>query len=138
MGFGVDQTFLRVIPEAFDDELADDEDIKRLVFCSGKLYYELLEQRRKEGLKDIALVRIEQLAPFPFHLVAETIERYPNAEPIWSQEEPKNMGAWVYVSDRISTASKELVGKDLSPSYFGRPTMASPSEGTYKAHVKQQ
>lgn len=133
-----DGKFHRVIPEAYDDELDGDEDVNRVVFCSGKIYYELLEQRRKSEKRDVAVVRIEQLSPFPFDLVADTLKRYPNAEAVWSQEEPKNMGPWVYVSERITTAAKELAGRDIDPDYVGRKTMASPSEGQYKTHVQIQ
>jgi len=136
--FGADRTFLPVIAEAFDDELAEDEDINRLVFCSGKIYYELLEGRRKEELDDVAIVRIEQLSPFPFDLVADALKRYPNAEAIWSQEEPKNMGAWTHVNERITSAAKQLAGQDVSPEYVGRVSMAAPSEGSHTAHTNEQ
>ena len=136
--FGSDRHFLPVIPEAFDDELDDDADIDRLVFCSGKIYYELLETRRKEELENVAIVRIEQLSPFPFDLVADALKRYPNAEAVWSQEEPKNMGAWPHVNERITSAAKQLAGKDVSAEYVGRVSMAAPSEGSHTAHTNEQ
>ena len=81
---------------------------------------------------------IEQIAPFPFDLVAETIKMYPNAEVVWAQEEPKNMGAWTYVQDRIMTATRVLNNDVKLPAYVGRGTMASPAEGGAGLHAKEQ
>lgn len=137
--FAPGSKFHRVIPEAFADELDEDKEINRIVYCSGKIYYELLETRRKSKVRDVALIRLEQLSPFPFDLVADAMNKYPNGKVIWTQEEPKNMGPWVYVSERISTAAAQLGGRgDIHPDYFGRHTMASPSEGQHKEHIKIQ
>jgi 2-oxoglutarate dehydrogenase E1 component len=137
--FGPGTTFERVLPEKFPEELKSHEQVRRVIFCSGKIYYELLEERRNLKLDDVALVRVEQLSPFPFDKIALELNKYPNAEFVWSQEEPKNMGAWYFVQDRIMTSSRVINGKgDIRPAYCGRKTMASPSEGSNYAHQKEQ
>ena len=91
------------------------------MFCSGKLYYDLWQEREARGIKDTVLVRIEQLAPFPFDKVADEISRYPNTEKlVWAQEEPKNNGAYFFVAPRIRTATRQILNKvrwrtDLGP-----------------------
>uniref|UniRef100_A0A7S2S9S3 2-oxoglutarate dehydrogenase, mitochondrial n=1 Tax=Rhizochromulina marina TaxID=1034831 RepID=A0A7S2S9S3_9STRA len=136
--FGPETRFQRVIDEAFPDEIKAASEVQRVVFCSGKLYYELLEQRREAGIDDVAIVRIEQLSPFPFDKVAENVKLYSNAEVVWAQEEPKNMGCWYFVQDRILTATRELNGHEIRPSYVGRKTMASPAEGWGDVHTREQ
>jgi 2-oxoglutarate dehydrogenase E1 component len=130
--------FKRALPEAHADELVAPNEIRRVVFCSGKVYYELLNQRRKSGVKDVAIARIEQISPFPFDIVADIVSSYPNAETVWMQEEPKNMGCWQFVQDRILTATKTLNNKPVFPAYVGRPTMASTAEGYGAVHQRQQ
>lgn len=78
--FGPGTRFIRLYDEAFPDELCDDAKVRRVVFCSGKIYYELLEKRRAQGVDDVAIVRIEQLSPFPFDKVAENVAKYTNAQ----------------------------------------------------------
>merc|ERR1719161_1710419 len=99
--------FTRVYPERFEDEIVEPESVRKLIMCSGKLYYELLTARRAQDIKDVAIVTLEQICPFPFDYVAEAINKYPNAEVVWAQEEPKNMGAYYFVQDRIQTATRE-------------------------------
>ncbi|MCP1726387.1 2-oxoglutarate dehydrogenase E1 component [Natronospira proteinivora] len=124
--------FHTVIPEV--DKL-DDKKVKRIVFCAGKVYYDLLEARRKEDIQDVALVRIEQLYPFPQKSYREAIKQYPNAtEVIWCQEEPKNQGAWYNIRHRLHAP---LTDKH-SLRYVGRATAASTAAGYFKLHVKQQ
>ncbi len=147
--------FKTLIPEREPDTLVADDQVRRLVFCSGAFYYDLIgangEIEKKilekghtsregggRGCDDVAVVTIEQIAPFPFDLVAEQIAKYPNAEVVWAQEEPKNMGAWQYVQDRIMTASRVLNGNEVRPAYVGRKTMASPAEGWNKVHLNEQ
>lgn len=144
-----------MIPERKPESLVADDEIKRIVFCSGAFYYDLIgsngeiekkivdngyDQRSdgSRGTDNVAVITIEQIAPFPFDLVAEQIAKYPNAEVVWAQEEPKNMGCWQYVQDRIMTASRVINGKEVHPAYIGRRTMASPSEGSKKLHLKEQ
>ena len=82
-----------------------------------------------KGIDDVALVRVEQLSPFPWDLVERELRRYPGAEPVWCQEEPKNMGAWYFVRDRLLTTTRTINEKVMRPAYVGRRTMASPAEG---------
>ncbi|KAH8071128.1 oxoglutarate dehydrogenase [Aureococcus anophagefferens] len=131
--------FRRTYGEMHDDEVVADADVRRVVLCSGKIYYELLEARRKaEGPSDVALVRVEQISPFPFDQVANYATKYANAELVWTQEEPKNQGAWYYVRDRIMTATRVLNGVEQRPGYCGRATMASTAEGYGAVHDAQQ
>jgi len=136
--FGPETRFQRVIDEAHPQEITTSDQVKKVVFCSGKIYYELLEKRREAEVDDVAIVRIEQLSPFPFDKVAENVKLYPNAEVVWAQEEPKNMGCWYFVQDRILTATRELNGEEIRPTYVGRKTMASPAEGWGDVHAQEQ
>jgi len=134
----VGSQFQRLFPEAKPEDLDAPEKIRRVIFCSGKVYYELLSHRKAKGVTDVAIARIEQIQPFPFDKVAQVVKSYPNAEVVYMQEEPKNMGCWTFVQDRILTACKKLLGKAVFPAYIGRPTMASTAEGYGSVHVKQQ
>lgn len=98
--------FQRLFPEIFPDELVAPSEVRRVLFCSGKVYYELLEHRRQNEIKDVAIARVEQIHPFPFDKVSEVMQSYPNAEVVWVQEEPKNMGCWNYVHDRFITCMR--------------------------------
>jgi len=100
--------FKFVIPEI--DELAPPEAVKRVVLCSGKVYYDLLTERRERGIKDVAIVRLEQFYPFPAKNLKAAIENYANAEVIWCQEEPENNGAWTFVDRRIEAVLTCLKG----------------------------
>ncbi|HKW09615.1 MAG TPA: 2-oxoglutarate dehydrogenase E1 component [Gemmatimonadaceae bacterium] len=116
-----------------DDPSADRrrDDVRRLVFCSGKLYYDLIEKPRPAG---IAIVRIEELYPWPQD-VARIVDSYSNVEEVvWAQEEPKNMGAWTYVSPRM----RADIGTMLPLRYIGRPERAAPAEGYHNSHVQEQ
>jgi 2-oxoglutarate dehydrogenase E1 component len=128
--------FLRVIPET--QELADDKKIRRLVLTSGKVYYDLLEEREKRGIKDVALVRVEQYYPFPGRELAQEIGRYKNAELYWCQEEPENMGAWRFLAPKIEALLDEMGGKNTRIRYAGRKEAASPAAGYLKIHTKEQ
>jgi len=130
--------FQRVLPEAYPEELTSPDKVKRVVFCSGKIYYELLEARQASKIQDVALVRFEQISPFPFDHVAMAQKLYKNADLTWVQEEPKNMGAWYFVQERIQTATRVLNGAEVRPSYVGRKTMASPAEGYGDVHTAEQ
>ncbi|CAK4069187.1 unnamed protein product [Aphanomyces euteiches] len=134
---GPDTRFHRLLPDPATNLVADDQ-VKRVVFCTGKLYYELAAEREQHGINDIALVRIEQIAPFPFDKVAEQAAKYKNAEIKWAQEEPENMGFWTYVSPRIETAVKTILSDSRRPTYVGRPTSAAPATGYGAVHVLEQ
>jgi len=117
------------------DELIPAE-VKTLVLCSGKIFYEVLSVRREHAIKNIALIRLEQLYPFPTQDLDRIIARYPNAEKlVWCQEEPKNQGAW----DQIKFRFKPYIAQyTLALHYAGRPTAASPATGSHHRHVAQQ
>lgn len=129
--------FQRVIPEV-STELKDNESVKKLILCTGKVYYDLLESRTEKNIDDIALVRVEQISPFPFDLVAAEAAKYKNAEVVWCQEEPQNMGFWTYVSPRIETALSQINDDPRRPSYVGRETAASPATGYHAVHQLEQ
>ena len=122
--------FARVIGEI--DELPAAE-VRRAVFCSGKVYFDLLKARRKEGLRDVALVRIEQLYPFPGGEYQAILNRYPNLrEVVWCQEEPQNQGAWYQIRHRL----QEFVRRPVL--YAGRAPAAAPATGIAKIHEREQ
>jgi 2-oxoglutarate dehydrogenase E1 component len=117
-----------------------DREIKRVILCSGKVYYDLFGRRRELGLDEVvALVRLEQLAPFPDRVLAAELARYPRqAQVIWCQEEPRNMGAWSFVAPRVETVLRDVGMEQTRPVYAGRPPAASPATGLYQQHVKEQ
>ena len=117
------------------DTTVDPKKAKRVVFCSGRVYYDLMTERRTRELDDVALVRIEQLYPFPHKAYEAEIKRYPNATNIvWCQDEPQNQGAWFFVQHHIQLALKP----PQKLSYAGRPASASPAVGYYDKHYAQQ
>ena len=113
----------------------DPQQVVRIILCSGKVYYDLLETRRMRGINDSAIVRLEQVYPFPKKGFAATIAQYPRArEFIWCQEEPQNQGFWDLLKHRFHHL--QIRGYDLL--YAGRPASASPAVGSYRSHVQQQ
>jgi len=115
-----------------DDPQADHENVTRLVFCSGKLYYDIVGHERRAAAGNVGVARLEQLYPFPVDEYAAVVTSYPRLEEvIWAQEEPQNMGAWRTIRHRL-----EAPGRPLS--YVGRPWRASPSEGYPTAHLREQ
>ena len=129
--------FHRALDEVDTSIQENPQDVKTLVFCTGQIYYELLAEREKLERKDVALVRLEQIAPFAFDCVADFCKKYSNAEVIWAQQEPKNMGAYSYVAPRLETATRELNGEEKRPRYVGRPVSAAPATGMGKIHQKE-
>ena len=130
-------TFHRVLYE--DRELVDDKKIKRVVLCTGKIYYDLAAERDARGIDDIAILRLEQLYPFPHHVLGQELcERYPNADVVWCQEEPQNMGAWTFVDRRIEAVLTEFKHKHKRPVYAGRCEAASPATGSARRHAEEQ
>ncbi len=128
--------FRRVLPET--DSLAADDKVTRLVLCCGKVYYDLLQERRSRGLDNVAIARVEQLYPWPRQSVLDQIARYPNAQIVWCQEEAANMGAWTFVLPRLINILEELEREVFVPTYVGRKAAASPATGLFKTHVKEQ
>jgi len=129
-------TFQEVIADTL---LADNSKVEKIVFVSGKLYYELLEQREKLNDQKTALVRLEQISPFPHWKIKEIFKMYPNAKKvIWAQEEPQNMGAFTYVYFKFAHILNEINSK-AQFGYIGRPDRASPATGSiYRHKVEQQ
>jgi len=120
------------------DPIAPADRVRRVVMCSGKVYYDLLQARRDAALDDVALVRLEQIYPFPEITLPKVLGQYRNAELVWCQEEPANMGAWTFVDRRIEKVLTALGGKAKRPSYAGREEAASPATGLAKVHAQQQ
>ena len=122
-------TFQRVID---DPGVRNREEVMRLVFCTGKLYYELAAEGRPAH---VALVRVEELYPWPHEEVSRVVDQYPNVvEVVWAQEEPKNMGAWTFVAPRLRASA----GNALIIRYIGRQERASPAEGYIATHQAEQ
>jgi len=119
-----------------DSSVANRSSVKRIVLCSGKVYYDLAEARKKlPNAADVPLIRLEQFYPFPARLLEEIASSYPNAtELIWCQEEPKNMGGWTFVEPRL----ENLLPKFGRPRYAGRAASASPATGSYALHQLEQ
>jgi len=113
--------------EILDDETAT-KDARRLIFCSGKVYYDLCDYRAKNGITDVAIARFEQLYPLNVERLAEVAARYPEARPIWCQEEPHNMGSWNYIAPLIEVVTGRR------PHYAGRAPGASPAVGSLALH----
>jgi 2-oxoglutarate dehydrogenase E1 component len=126
--------FHRVLDETDAEVVKNAEKVKTLVFCTGQIYYELLIERERRGMKDVALVRLEQIAPFAFDRVAESVMLYPNAEVVWAQQEPKNMGAFAYVNPRVMTSTREINKNEKRVRYVGRQVSAAPATGMSKVH----
>ncbi|WP_375689063.1 2-oxoglutarate dehydrogenase E1 component [Pseudooceanicola sp. LIPI14-2-Ac024] len=119
-------------------KLAKDDKIKRVVMCSGKVYYDLLEERDARGIDDVYLLRIEQFYPFPAISLVKELERFPKAEMIWCQEEPKNQGAWSFIEPNIEWVLGRIGAKHGRPRYVGRVATASPATGLAAQHKAQQ
>jgi len=131
-----DAGFQTVINET--DKTLVPEEIEQVVLCSGKIYYELLEKRLAEGLKNVTLIRIEQLYPLPEETLGEILKNYSGAKTcIWCQEEPLNQGTWLYIQPRLtSLLIKNKITLPLSVA--SRPEMAAPAEGSHKMHIDAQ
>lgn len=125
--------FLRIIPE--NGSAANNPSrTRKIIFCSGKVYYDLKKARSDKQLdSDIAISRVEQISPFPFDLIKQECSKYPNAEIVWAQEEHKNQGSWFYVQPRFHTT---LAGS-RPVRYVGRPTAASPATGSKMQHLRE-
>ncbi|HEV8138786.1 MAG TPA: multifunctional oxoglutarate decarboxylase/oxoglutarate dehydrogenase thiamine pyrophosphate-binding subunit/dihydrolipoyllysine-residue succinyltransferase subunit [Pyrinomonadaceae bacterium] len=116
-------------------DAGDTNAVTRIVFCSGKVFYDLSEARKKAGESRVAIVRVEQFYPFPLSAITETIATYANAnELIWCQEEPKNMGAWTFMEGKF----EDLVPGGDQLRYVGRAESASPATGNYSVHTQEQ
>jgi 2-oxoglutarate dehydrogenase E1 component len=133
---GPGSSFHRVIDGT--GPIAADDQIRRVVLCSGKIYFDLAKARVAGGGDRVALLRVEQLYPFPFKTLAKLLARWPNAEIVWCQEEPQNMGAWNFVDRRIEQVLSGLDVAARRPRFVGRAEAASPATGLFKRHVEEQ
>lgn len=133
---GPKSTFIPVIDEHHTD--VKKEKVKRVVLCTGKVYYDLLQKRDEEKRFDVAIVRLEQMYPFPAEELAKILKQYRNAELIWCQEEPENNGAWRFLDRRLESVMTEISMKASRPLYIGRPEAASPATGLAKRHEIEQ
>ena len=118
-------------------KLVADDKIRRVVMCSGKVYYDLYEEREKRGIDDIYLLRIEQLYPFPSKALVSELSRFKQAEMVWCQEEPRNMGAWFFVDVFLQWVLNQIGAKHRHLRYAGRPASASTAVGQMSKHLAQ-
>ena len=121
-----------------DGKLAADKSIKRVVLSSGKIYYDLYEERAKLGLDNVYLMRVEQLYPFPDEALSEELSRFKKAEIVWCQEESQNQGAWSFVAPRLENVLSGIKAVHGRPRYVGRPESASPASGLFSTHMAEQ
>ena len=128
--------FRRVIKDP--DINLKDKNIKKVVICSGKVFYNLYEEREKRKLENVKILRLEQIYPFPHRTLKEELSKTPDAEVVWCQEEPKNMGSWFFVDRKIEDVLMSYKGKFLRPTYAGREEAASPATGSLSRHNKEQ
>jgi 2-oxoglutarate dehydrogenase E1 component len=118
-------------------KLVADERIKRVVLCSGKVYYDLYEEREKRGIDDVYLLRMEQLYPFPARALIQELGRFKDAEMVWCQEEPKNMGAWSFIEPNLEWVLDHIGAKHRRPRYVGRPSSAATATGLMSKHQRE-
>jgi 2-oxoglutarate dehydrogenase E1 component len=141
--FTVGSSFHRVL---WDDaqhgnsgtKLAADDKIKRVVMCSGKVYFDLLEERDARGINDVYIMRYEQFYPFPAQSAVKELERFKNAQMVWCQEEPRNQGAWSFMEPNIEWVLTRIGAKHTRPVYAGRAAAASPATGLASKHKAEQ
>jgi 2-oxoglutarate dehydrogenase E1 component len=140
---GADTTFHRLL---WDDaeylkgekiKLVADDKIRRVVLCSGKVYYDLYEEREKRDVNDIYIMRVEQLYPFPTKALIHELSRFKQAEIVWCQEEPRNMGSWFFVDTFIRWVLEQIGAKYKQPRYAGRPASAATATGLMSKHLMQ-
>ena len=143
--FSINSTFHRVLEDDIYSKAKNlyeikkrDEKIKKVVMCSGKIYYDLIEAREKLNNERVTFIRIEQLYPFPVKTLANILKRYNKAEFIWCQEEPKNMGAWNTVRNYIDRTLEMINLSDISVKYVGRKASSSTATGNLNKHLAQQ
>ncbi|MGO4571918.1 2-oxoglutarate dehydrogenase E1 component [Microvirga sp. 2TAF3] len=118
-------------------KLVKDDKIRRVVICTGKVYYDLYEEREKRGLDDVYLMRVEQLYPFPAKSLAAELSRFKKADVVWCQEEPKNMGSWTFVEPYLEWVLKTAGSKVDRPRYVGRAASAATATGLMSKHLTQ-
>ncbi|WP_322515073.1 2-oxoglutarate dehydrogenase E1 component [Rhodopseudomonas palustris] len=140
---GPDTSFHRVLADdaqSLPDEkikLVPDNKIRRVVICSGKVYYDLYEEREKRGVDDVYLLRVEQLYPVPLKTLVQEMSRFKEAELVWCQEEPRNMGAWHFIEPYLEWVQNQAGATHRRPRYVGRPASAATASGLMSKHLAQ-
>ena len=124
-------------PDLTGVRLKSDDEIRRVILCSGKVYYDLLEEREKRGIDDVYLLRLEQFYPWPMKSVAGELARFKKAELVWCQEEPRNMGGWSFVEPWLELSLDKQKLKMKRPRYVGRPASAATAVGIMSRHQKE-
>ena len=140
---GHDTTFHRILyddAQMLPDEkikLVADDKIRRVVLCTGKVYYDLYEEREKRGIDDIYLMRVEQLYPVPLKALVQELGRFKGAELVWCQEEPRNMGAWHFIEPYLEWVLNQIHAPNKRPRYAGRAASAATATGLMSKHLAQ-
>jgi 2-oxoglutarate dehydrogenase E1 component len=140
---GADATFHRILyddAQMLPDEkvkLAPDDKIRRVVLCAGKVYYDLYEEREKRGVDDIYIMRVEQLYPVPLKALVQELGRFKNAEVVWCQEEPRNMGSWHFIEPYLEWVLNQIHAPNRRPRYAGRAAAAATATGLMSKHLAQ-
>jgi 2-oxoglutarate dehydrogenase E1 component len=141
--FGPDSSFHRLL---WDDaqfqpdqaiKLVPDDQIRRVVLCSGKVYYDLYDEREKRGVNDVYLLRVEQLYPFPARALIQELGRFKDADMVWCQEEPRNMGAWTFIEPNLEWVLDHIGAKHKRPRYAGRASSAATATGLMSKHTRE-
>ncbi len=141
--FAVGTSFHRILRDGAESagehtvKLVDDDRIRRVILCSGKVYYDLFEEREKREIDDVYLLRLEQLYPMPLKALFNELSRFGNAQVVWCQEEPKNMGAWSFVDPYIEWVLVQVNYGQTRPRYIGRPAAAATATGLMSKHLAQ-
>lgn len=125
-------------PDTTDIKLVSDSKIKRVLLCSGKVYYDLYEERQKQNINDVYILRVEQFYPYPDDAIQAELKRFKNAEMVWVQEEPKNMGAWTFINPFVEDSLIAIKAKNTRLRYVGRAAAASTATGIAAKHKKEQ
>jgi 2-oxoglutarate dehydrogenase E1 component len=140
---GANTTFHRIL---YDDaamlpdekiKLVPDDKIRRVVLCSGKVYYDIYDEREKRGIDDIYIMRVEQLYPVPLKALVQELGRFKNAEVVWCQEEPRNMGAWHFIEPYLEWVLNQINAPNRRPRYAGRAAAAATATGLMSKHLAQ-
>jgi 2-oxoglutarate dehydrogenase E1 component len=135
--FGPETSFRRVIKDDWSG-LVDGKKVRKVLLCTGKVYYDLHQAREEQKVNDVAIVRVEQMYPFPGDAIKRELAKYPNADVVWCQEEPQNQGSWTFIDRRLESVLVEMKHKCSRPSYVGRVEAAAPATGSMKRHIAQQ
>jgi len=139
---GPDASFHRILWDQAETKnetikLVKDDKIRRVVLCTGKVYFDLFEDRERRGIEDVYLLRVEQLYPFPLKTLVNALSRFKKADIVWCQEEPKNMGAWSFVEPYLEWVLGQCGSKSKRPRYVGRPASAATASGLMSKHLAQ-